>query len=80
MIILGEVKNIINKLKEAGFEAHIVGGCVRDFLLGVEPKDWDVTTSARPEEIQKVFPDSFYENNFFLIIHGKGIYRKIPAA
>ena len=67
MLIPKEVKNIINKLKEMGFEAYIVGGCVRDFLHGVEPKDWDVTTNAKPEEIQKVFPDSFYENNFLTV-------------
>lgn len=58
------VLNILKSLTEAGFDAHIVGGCVRDLLLGREPKDWDVTTSARPEEIQKLFPDSFYENAF----------------
>jgi len=67
MIIPKEVKNVINKLKEAGFEAFIVGGCVRDFLRGVEPKDWDVTTNAKPEEIQKVFPGSFYKNDFFTV-------------
>jgi poly(A) polymerase/tRNA nucleotidyltransferase (CCA-adding enzyme) len=54
-------------LQKAGFEAYIVGGCVRDFLLGQEPKDWDVTTNAKPEEIQKVFPNSFYENNFLTV-------------
>ena len=55
------------KIAKAGFEAYIVGGCVRDFLLDKEPKDWDVTTNAKPEEIQKVFPDSFYENNFLTV-------------
>ncbi len=67
MLIPKEVKQIIEKLKEAGFEAYIVGGCVRDFLLATEPKDWDVTTNAKPEEIQKVFPGSFYENNFLTV-------------
>ena len=67
MIIPKEVKNIIGKLEDAGYEAYIVGGCVRDFLLGKEPKDWDVTTNAKPEETQKVFPDSFYENNFLTV-------------
>ena len=55
---------IIQKLEAAGFEAFVVGGCVRDLLMNVEPKDWDVTTSAKPEEITKLFPDSFYENKF----------------
>lgn len=59
-----EVSNIINALNEAGFEAYIVGGCVRDILLEREPKDWDVTTNASPEEIQKIFPNNFYENKF----------------
>lgn len=51
-------------LREAGFEAYLVGGCVRDLLLSKKPKDWDVTTNAKPEEIQAVFPDSFYENTY----------------
>src|SRR3989344_4967109 len=67
MTIPKEVKNIINQLKTAGFEAYIVGGCVRDFLLNQNPKDWDITTNAKPEEIQKVFPNSFYENNFLTV-------------
>src|SRR3989344_9089158 len=67
MVIPKEVKKIIDALKNVGFEAYIVGGCVRDFLLQIEPKDWDITTSAKPEQIQKVFPDSFYENNFLTV-------------
>jgi len=67
MTIPKEVKSIIQDLQKAGFEAYIVGGCVRDFLLDKEPKDWDVTTNAKPEEIQKVFPNSFYENNFLTV-------------
>jgi len=55
---------IIQKLEAAGFEAFVVGGCVRDLLMDVEPKDWDVTTNAKPEEVVKIFPDSFYENDF----------------
>jgi len=67
MLIPKEVKTVLGSLEKAGFEAYIVGGCVRDFLLGKEPKDWDATTNAKPEEIQKVFPDSFYENNFLTV-------------
>ncbi len=67
MLIPKEVKRIIEKLKDAGFEAYIVGGCVRDFLMDKEPADWDVTTNAKPEEIQKVFPDSFYKNDFLTV-------------
>lgn len=64
MTIPDEVKKIIEALNEAGFEAYIVGGCVRDLIMGKTPKDWDVTTDAKPEQIQKLFPDSFYENEF----------------
>ncbi len=59
-----EIKTVSEALLKAGFEACLVGGCVRDILLGREPKDWDITTNAKPEEIQKIFPDSVYENNF----------------
>lgn len=55
---------IIQKLEASGFEAFVVGGCVRDLLMDVEPKDWDVTTNAKPEEVATIFPDSFYENAF----------------
>lgn len=51
-------------LEKAGFEAYIVGGCVRDLLLDKPPKDWDITTDARPEAILETFPESFYENTF----------------
>lgn len=64
MVIPQEVRNILEKLEENGFEAFVVGGCVRDLLMGQTPKDWDITTNAKPEEIQKIFPDSFYENEF----------------
>src|ERR1700722_19315640 len=70
----------------AGFEAYLVGGCVRDMLLGREPKDWDVTTNAKPEEIMKIFPDSVYENDFGTVLvkvksemeNGKGDEKEIP--
>ena len=58
------VIDTLETLATAGFEAHIVGGCVRDLLLHREPKDWDITTNALPEEVQKLFPESFYENDF----------------
>jgi poly(A) polymerase/tRNA nucleotidyltransferase (CCA-adding enzyme) len=67
MEIPKEVLEVVEKLKENGFEAYIVGGCVRDFLRGVEPEDWDITTNAKPEEIMKIFPKSFYENRFLTV-------------
>ncbi|MBI5079534.1 HD domain-containing protein, partial [Candidatus Wolfebacteria bacterium] len=59
-----EIFNIAEKLRETDFKAYLVGGCVRDLLIGREPKDWDVATNAKPEEIQIIFPDSVYENKF----------------
>ena len=59
-----EIKEVSEALLKAGFEAFLVGGCVRDVLLETKPKDWDITTNAKPEEIQKIFPESVYENNF----------------
>ena len=49
------VKAILTRLEDAGYEAWCVGGAVRDLLLGREPGDWDVTTSARPEETMALF-------------------------
>ena len=51
-----EVEWIIGKIREHGFEAFAVGGCVRDTLLSRTPSDWDITTSAEPEEIKRIFP------------------------
>jgi len=51
-----DVRTILNVIRSAGFEAYAVGGCVRDCLLGKEPKDWDITTSALPEKIKELFP------------------------
>lgn len=51
-----KVNKIINILEEAGYEAYAVGGCVRDSILGRTPDDWDITTSAKPEECKRLFP------------------------
>ena len=58
------VKKIADTLIKAGFEAYFVGGCVRSMVLHLKPKDWDITTNAKPEEIQKLFPHSVYENKY----------------
>lgn len=50
-----EVRGILMTLKRAGYEAYAVGGCVRDSLLGKKPQDWDICTSARPEQTQACF-------------------------
>ena len=59
-----QVLGVLKKIEETGYEAYIVGGCVRDLIMDIEPRDWDVTTNAKPEELLKIFPDSFYENDF----------------
>ncbi|MDD5295031.1 MAG: CCA tRNA nucleotidyltransferase [Patescibacteria group bacterium] len=68
MNIPGYVQEITEKLEKAGSAAYIVGGCVRDLLMGKEPGDWDVTTKARPEEVLKVFPGGKYENKFGTVL------------
>ena len=59
-----EVSYVTNTLEKAGFQAYLVGGCVRDLLMDILPKDWDVTTSAKPDQIMGLFPKTVYENNF----------------
>lgn len=59
-----EVSRVTEVLKNAGFQAYLVGGCVRDLFMGRKPKDWDITTNAKPEEITPLFPHTFYENAF----------------
>lgn len=63
-VVPKEVSTVSSALRVAGYEAYLVGGCVRDLIIGREPKDWDITSNATPEQIQVVFPDSFYENDF----------------
>ena len=58
------VSDIGAALGKAGFEACLVGGCVRDLLLSRDVNDWDIATNAMPDQVQKVFPDSVYENEF----------------
>ena len=64
MEIHPEVRAILKTLEDNGHRAYAVGGCVRDLTMGRAPTDWDVTTGATPEELQKLFPDSFYDNAF----------------
>ncbi len=59
-----EVQHIADTLESRGFEAHLVGGCVRDLLIGKKPKDWDITTNAHPTEIETFFPDTYLNNDF----------------
>lgn len=54
-----KVKIILEQLEAHGYEGYAVGGCVRDSVLGREPNDWDITTSASPQEVKKIFPKTF---------------------
>ncbi|BCX15147.1 MAG: HDIG domain-containing protein [Candidatus Parcubacteria bacterium] len=59
------VLSILKKIIDNGYEAYLVGGCVRDLLLNKIPKDWDITTNALPQDILRIFPEqAFYENRF----------------
>ena len=62
-------RKVADTLTEAGFSAELVGGCVRDLLLGERPKDFDVVTSASPEEVRQVFPRSRMVGRRFRIVH-----------
>lgn len=72
-----DVKFIIESLEDAGYEAYAVGGCVRDTLLGREPDDWDITTSAKPTQIKKVFRrtvDTGIEHGTVTVLMDKNMY------
>ena len=58
------VRATAETLENAGFEAYLVGGCVRDLLRGKTPKDWDLTTNAHPEQIQELFVEHYANNDF----------------
>jgi len=61
--------NVIRTLKNAGFEAYIVGGAVRDLMLGLAPKDFDVATNATPEQVKNLFRRAFIIGRRFRIVH-----------
>jgi len=67
-----DVERVVGKLAAAGYEAYVVGGCVRDALRGVDPHDWDVTTNATPDAIQKVFRRALYLNHFGTVVVREG--------
>ena len=62
--IPAEVLFCLKTLENEGFSAYLVGGCVRDLLLEIKPKDWDITTNAKPEDIVRLFPKTVYTNDF----------------
>ncbi len=83
-----QARQVIERLKDAGYTAYLVGGCVRDLILGQEPKDFDVVTQARPEEIRQVFRNARLIGRRFRLAHvhfGREIievatYRAAPSA
>lgn len=60
--------SVVRRLREAGYEAYLAGGCVRDHLLGKSPQDYDISTDARPEVIQKIFPQTMPVGTQFGVI------------
>ncbi|MGP1946269.1 MAG: polynucleotide adenylyltransferase PcnB, partial [Arsenophonus sp. ER-LPS3-MAG3] len=60
---------VLYRLNNAGYEAYLVGGSVRDLLLGKKPKDFDITTNARPEQIRKLFRNSRLVGRRFRLVH-----------
>lgn len=59
-----EVQFVADTLMQAGFEAYLIGGCVRDLLINRKPKDWDITTNAHPEQIEALFEETYCNNDY----------------
>ena len=68
-LIDADVQRVVQRLVRAGYEAYLVGGCVRDLLLGRQPKDFDVATSARPEQVRALFRNSRIIGRRFRLVH-----------
>ena len=71
---------VVEVLQAANFDGYLVGGCVRDLVVGRQPKDFDVTTNARPEQVKDLFPRARIIGRRFKIVHvtfGKGRHREI---
>ena len=59
---------IIKRLRDEGYESYLAGGCVRDFLLHKTPQDYDITTSAKPAEVQRLFPRTIPVGAQFVVV------------
>ena len=68
---------VVNTIHKAGFEVYLVGGCVRDLLLGLEPKDFDIATNAKPEQVHKLFKRSRLIGRRFRLVHVMFSARKL---
>ena len=73
-------RDVIAKLRAAGHRAYLVGGCVRDVLLGVTPKDYDVATDARPDRIMDLFPNSGRVGAHFGVVLVRNVFDQIEVA
>ena len=71
---------VIAKLRDAGHQAYLVGGCVRDLLLGVKPKDYDVATDARPDRIMDLFPRSGRVGAHFGVVLVRDVFDQVEVA
>ena len=72
-----KAEQILRTLNEAGYEAYVVGGCVRDSILNRKPEDWDITTSATPQQVKKLFPrtvDTGIQHGTVTVLMGKEGY------
>ncbi|MEA5098324.1 MAG: polynucleotide adenylyltransferase PcnB, partial [Burkholderiaceae bacterium] len=68
-LVSNNAVRVTQTLQEAGFKAFVVGGAVRDLLLGVQPKDFDVATNATPEQVRRLFRRAFLIGKRFQIVH-----------
>src|SRR5690242_1082929 len=74
-------RQIVTKLKSSGHHAYFVGGCVRDLLLGEQPKDYDVATDARPDQITALFPKAELVGAHFgvVLVHNSGAHVEVAT-
>src|SRR5688572_6672743 len=73
-------REVIAKLRGAGHQAYLVGGCVRDLLLGCKPKDWDIATDARPDRIMDLFPNSGRVGAHFGVVLVRDVFSQVEVA
>ena len=74
LAVPADVTRVVETLIANGFEAFVVGGCVRDAIRGTDPQDWDVATSAKPDAIQGLFKRSLYTNRFGTVVVSSGAH------
>src|SRR5579863_8828947 len=71
---------VIGKLRSGGHQAYLVGGCVRDLLLGAKPKDYDISTDARPDRIMDLFPNSGRVGAHFGVVLVRDTFCQVEVA